>query len=70
MKTLPKVYGFIPVILALLWAVPALILNEFNTGVVILELCILAATYIAYAHPGIFSFMPRRDRKITSRAMA
>jgi hypothetical protein len=45
-------------------------LNEFNTNVVILELCILAATYIAYAHPGIFSFMPRRDRKITPRAMA
>ncbi len=70
MKTLPSVYGFIPVILALLWAVPAVILNQFNVGWATLELCVLVGTYIAYAHPGLFSFVPRRDRKITSRAMA
>ncbi len=70
MKTLPPVYGFIPVILALLWAVPAVILNEFNVGWATLELSVLVGTYIAYAHPGLFSFVPRRGREITSRAMA
>ena len=70
MKTLPRIYGLIPLILALLWAVPAIILNEFNTGWTIFELCVLTGTYIAYAHPGLFGFVPRRDREITSRAMA
>ena len=70
MKTLPLAYGFIPVILAVLWAVPAVILNEFNLAWATVELCVLVGTYIAYAHPGLFSFVPRRDREITSRAMA
>lgn len=70
MKTLPLAYGFIPVILAVLWAVPAIILNEFNLAWAATELCVLVGTYIAYAHPDLFSFLPRRDRKITCSAMA
>ncbi len=70
MKTLPPVYGFIPVILAILWAIPAVVLNEFNMAWATLELCVLVGTYIAYAHPGLFSFVPRRNKVITSRAMA
>ena len=70
MKTLPLAYGFIPVILAVLWAVPAIILNEFNLAWATMELCVLVGTYIAYAHPGLFSFVPRRDREITCSAMA
>ena len=70
MKNLPLAYVFIPVVLAVLWAVPAIILNEFNLGWATVELSLLAVTYIAYAHPGLFSFVPRRNRKITSRAMA
>ncbi len=70
MKTLPPVYGFIPVILAVLWAIPAVILNEFNVAWATVELCVLVGTYIAYAHPSLFSFLPRRSREITSRAMA
>jgi hypothetical protein len=70
MKTFPLTYGFIPVILALLWAIPAVILNEFDLGWATIELCVLAGTYVAYAHPGLFSFVPRRDREITCSAMA
>ena len=72
MKTLPLTFGLIiPVILALLWAVPVVMLNdEFHLGWAIIEFCVLVGTYVAYAHPGLFSFLPRRDRKITSRAMA
>ena len=72
MKTLPLLtYGLmIPVILAVLWAVPVVILNEFDLGWAIIEFCVLIGTYIVYAHPGLFSFVPRRDRKITYSAMA
>ena len=70
MKTFPLTYGFIPVILALLWAVPAVILNEFDLGWATIELCVLVGTYVAYAHPSLFSFVPRRDREITCSAMA
>ena len=70
MKTFPLTYGFIPVILDLLRAVPAVILNEFDLGWATIELCVLVGTYVAYAHPGLFSFVPRRDRKITCSAMA
>lgn len=70
MKNLPLAYGFILVMLAALWSVPAIILNEFNLAWAIVELSLLVVTYIAYAHPGLFGFVPRRDRKITSRAMA
>lgn len=71
MKTiLVSLILIMPIILVLLWAIPVFTSSEFDLGWAIIEFCVLAGAYIAYVHPGIFSFIPRRDRKITYRTGA
>lgn len=71
MKTIPFVHVLIiPVILVLLWVIPVLTSNEFDLGWAAIEFCVLMGAYIVYAHPSLFSFIPRRDRKVTYRTGA
>jgi hypothetical protein len=71
MKTVPFGYVLIiPVIFAFLWAIPVFTSSEFNLGWAVIEFCVLMGTYIMYVHPGLFNFIPYRDRKITYRTGA
>ena len=71
MKTTRPIFALIvPAGLVLLWAIPILTSNEFDAGWFAIEFCVLMGAYIVYAHPGLFSFIPRRDRKVTYRTGA
>jgi len=71
MKTIPFAHILIiPVIFVLLWAIPVFTSSEFDLGWAVIEFCVLMGTYIMYVHPGLFSFIPHRDRKITYRTGA
>ena len=54
----------------LLWATPILTSSEFDAGWFAIELCVLMGTYVMLVCPGLFSFIPRRNKQITYRAMA
>ena len=71
MKTTRPIFALIlPVGLILLWAVPILTSNEFDAGWFAIELCVLMGTYLMLVYPGLFSFIARRNKQITYRAMA
>ncbi len=71
MKAIPFTYFLIiPVIFALLWAIPVFTSSEFDLGWAAIEFGVLMGTYIMYVHPGLFSFIPHRNGRITYRTGA
>ena len=71
MKTIRPILALIvPGGLVLLWTVPILTSNEFDAAWIAIEFCVLMGTYLMLAHSGLFSFIARRNKKITYRAMA
>ncbi|SEK44607.1 hypothetical protein [Nitrosovibrio tenuis] len=71
MKTTHRISALIlNLSLLLLWAVPILASREINAGWLAIDFGIVASTYLMLAYPNLFSFIPRRNKQILSRAMA
>ncbi len=71
MKTNHRIFALIlPVGLFLLWATPILMSEEFDAVWFAIDFGILMGTYLMLAYPELFSFMARRNKQITCRAMA